>query len=619
MARAHALSSTSWKLLLLLLFVSLAGDFGPTGAQTATQIVRPTAPDTAVSNFLNPGNARDNSTFSAAGTSIGRVCNANCNTPLEGTATWGNFGAPGAAYRPTRLEVQWSAGSLPSIGASATIVHTIEYSLGSGWQVLEQRVWNSERSLGCPTPSDKSITCPDHVAPPLSLSPTQDLSQLQVRATVRVELQCGGQCVPFNFNNASATMSVYDIRVITEVPTLAIVLDADNNFDAGAPFQPQNDQPTYVPGDAFPSKTPRAVPTGTDPIDTVKVIAAFVLSDGRIAPPPSGVGSVIMTVTNPSNYDGISMNYLPGYTGDLAMPQSSVPFGSDNTARADLEVRDYAARGLVSASSGTSSATLSIPLDIDGNGIPDVGWQAADLTNIPDRIATEDSDAEPTGDGTAGDGLSSIEEYRGVVVNGSLRRLNPLRKDLFFYSEHPQFIGDAVNLPVNIHLLQPSEISVGDRIVNRYYANAGHGGDLRSAAGFQRALRIIEAGFNSSGVAGRMVPLSGLPFIPSPPNDVLVLEIYSDVIRAASPPNSSTTQTDPFDEPKMNQTLAHEIGHGIKIPHWQPLPTDLCGAPNFPSRNPTVMITCWLTMPSRWQSIPHNYDGIDLSGLRIKK
>jgi hypothetical protein len=416
-------------------------------------------------------------------------------------------------------------------------------------------------------------------------------------------------------------MSVFDIRIVTETPTLSLFLDADHNFDAVAPAPPQDDLPLYVPGDEHPTRTPKAVPLTGTLIDNVDVVAAYVLSNGAIAPPPPGITSVLMTLDDVSTYDGFAMN-APGGSGDLAMPISVVTFGMDNTARNNLEIHDYAARGTVVASAGIAdSATMSVPMDADNNGIADGGWRAADLTSVADRAADEDADSDPAGDWTDGDGLTAIQEYRGIVVLGVLRRLNPTRKDLFLYSEHPQFIGDAVNLPLNLHLMQAGEMGLSDRVINPYYVNSGHGSDLRDVDEFQRGLHIMEGGTSTIGAMGFADPMPNIqPKVPSPPNDMLLIWIYSSTIRTYTPTNSSPTLVDSIDEPVINQTIAHEVGHGIRIPHWQKS-AGPCAAPVWPNRDLTVMITCLYdpNVSSTWSAIPHTYDGDDLINLRIKK
>ena len=113
------------------------------------------------------------------------------------------------------------------------------------------------------------------------------------------------------------------------------------------------------------------------------------------------------------------------------------------------------------------------------------------------------------------------------------------------------------------------------------------------------------------------------------PNSVQgAIEIYRDVIRLISPPNNNITSVDPFDERKTNQTLAHEIGHGVAIPHWRKDTTDKsaeCSTlPLMRTRALTVMVGCWFQQTkklndSKWNSIPHVYDQADLNRLRIRR
>lgn len=105
------------------------------------------------------------------------------------------------------------------------------------------------------------------------------------------------------------------------------------------------------------------------------------------------------------------------------------------------------------------------------------------------------------------------------------------------------------------------------------------------------------------------------------------IEIYSETIRLISPPRNNAYDVDPFDDEKVAQTLAHEVGHGVAIPHWRKDTknrSESCQSLTLMSARPlTVMVGCWFEQTKKlsdrkWNSIPHSYDDQDLGGLRLK-
>src|SRR4029077_10293544 len=114
-----------------------------------------------------------------------------------------------------------------------------------------------------------------------------------------------------------------------------------------------------------------------------------------------------------------------------------------------LYVYDYAAYGELVATLTTSKKTYTVKLTlpdttVNQNKIADSGWKALQdastgaVITIPnvglDPAADEDDNPAAQGEpalDTVGDGLTNLEEYRGFVVKGTRRRLNPFRKDLF--------------------------------------------------------------------------------------------------------------------------------------------------------------------------------------------
>ncbi|MCX7777551.1 MAG: hypothetical protein N2381_05785 [Armatimonadetes bacterium] len=76
---------------------------------------------------------------------------------------------------------------------------------------------------------------------------------------------------------------------------------------------------------------------------------------------------------------------------------------------------------------------VRIPYDRDLDGIAD-DWQkkhGRQYANAFVEGAPTDRDDTPSGNGTQGDGLSAYEEYRGLLVRGTWRDLDPKVKDMF--------------------------------------------------------------------------------------------------------------------------------------------------------------------------------------------
>ncbi|MGH9408886.1 MAG: hypothetical protein ACRD1V_05475 [Vicinamibacterales bacterium] len=94
---------------------------------------------------------------------------------------------------------------------------------------------------------------------------------------------------------------------------------------------------------------------------------------------------------------------------------------------------------------GQEREAVSIPLDEDHNLMADA---LDDYKGAPDR----DDDALPKGDGTAGDGLTAFEEYRGFMIKGGSCddptsdwhvRTTPRHKDFFVYTDYPDLEQEA--------------------------------------------------------------------------------------------------------------------------------------------------------------------------------
>lgn len=128
--------------------------------------------------------------------------------------------------------------------------------------------------------------------------------------------------------------------------------------------------------------------------------------------------------------------------GDLDLFQVPIPKGgAPKVVKLPLYVYDYAASATIEITmpyrKTTFTASRRIPLDENGNGMPDAGWYLQSGAKVLETTLTAagDVDTDPPGtgepvDSSFGDGLSNFEEYRGFIFGGSYQRLDPNEKDL---------------------------------------------------------------------------------------------------------------------------------------------------------------------------------------------
>jgi hypothetical protein len=304
----------------------------------------------------------------------------------------------------------------------------------------------------------------------------------------------------------------------------------------------------------------------------------------------SGAG-LVYTISTPSRASSATVNVYSRDYGGRCKIRVFATFGETEIA---------------ATFTGNSSTLARIPKDDNDNNLPDAGWTAGTAQINEQSTAPEsDNDNNPAGAGTNGDGFTDFEEYRGVIVRGGHRRLNPFQKDLFILSELTQGIGDANNSPVTKHALSSGELDSG-RVVNFNYINGGFGGNIPSHFN-QHGQRIIDGGYAGFGLLGDA-------FVVGTPNALIrSIEVYTQAIREASPPTASLTTVETFDNDAIRSTIGHESGHGVSIAHYL----------YTPGGRLTVMVTGYLPATTsvtdpRWNSIPHNYDATDNGQIRIR-
>jgi hypothetical protein len=232
-----------------------------------------------------------------------------------------------------------------------------------------------------------------------------------------------------------------------------------------------------------------------------------------------------------------------------------VPIDVDGFTSVELYVGDYAASATLAVTiDGGGTYTVKIPRT-KGSGayaLPEAGWRSG-AKEISTSIlqSSADSDAEPfaTGSPSAGrfgDGLTVFEEYRGFVVQGTHRRLDPSVKDLFLLMDAELLPLSTVlsSLPVVLHYLKQEEVVSYDNgnnspVIKHVFAPGSTG---------QRGLRVrrrVPAPFLKT-VTGDVIPafvrLGGYTFSDGEnvdliqeggtpngtPNATIVVEVYPE-------------------------------------------------------------------------------------------
>ena len=183
-------------------------------------------------------------------------CHLECTTSHAKTATWHHIEA---GYAPTQLTVRWYAFATFTIltsGYTGYVKAQVEYSLdgGSSWTDIETAFEKTETSTGL-----HSYTLSMHDAQ-VSIPRTQDTSEIQVRATLTVQMpSCGSNC-----NNVSGTtgnLQVADIRVDADCQIPTDESSSSQGWNTSSPYRTtHNFQQTLTPaGTSFVNRTVREV------------------------------------------------------------------------------------------------------------------------------------------------------------------------------------------------------------------------------------------------------------------------------------------------------------------------------------------------------------------------
>ncbi|MGJ5820289.1 hypothetical protein [Paludibaculum fermentans] len=186
---------------------------------------------------------------------------------------------------------------------------------------------------------------------------------------------------------------------------------------------------------------------------------------------------------------------------------------------------------------------VRLPKRADGDLIAEIWRAQKGVGGVSD---TSDDEADPVGDGTAGDGLTLYEEYRGFTENGRHIEGNPFRKDYFIHNRAGGVYLAGIRLfrrlsGLEVHFdMTADELSMG-RVVNFNRTMGPHRVDQHGVVIF---LFANNPGYAiASGGPGNPVKITGV-FVP-----------------ALTPPVKPGTAS------YFNSTLAHELFHACNVYH----------------------------------------------------
>lgn len=245
-------------------------------------------------------------------------------------------------------------------------------------------------------------------------------------------------------------------------------------------------------------------------------------------------------------------------------------------ATVNIESRDYGAYGELAAEvkedklkakyTATGEELLRLPLDKNKNHVADAWEQQEGIMgkNLP---ASWDAEDTPALNGTAGDGLTLYEEYRGLMVKGAHATLSAQTKDLLIENLTPM-AGGGIALfaaATNVHavVLAPGELMANpDDPTDTTVVNLRH---KTGYAGLQHGLRITTGQMPGDGVGGVTVPKKKGAKVTHCPGEVE--GIYM------SPTMADDLQQ--YGAAVPNRDVAHELGHALGAQHHGSEPAPL--------------------------------------------
>jgi hypothetical protein len=226
---------------------------------------------------------------------------------------------------------------------------------------------------------------------------------------------------------------------------------------------------------------------------------------------------------------------------------------------------------------------VRIPVDNDWNYIGDA-WEF----NEPNASPQDDTDNYPPSN-FFGDGLSRYDEYRGFIVVGGYKRLNPNKKDVFIFNLSPllqqEDYCDFVTLGLETHFWDFQNADRDEALVTIYDKTA----HISNQYGI--SVQYLLSGLRK--IPDKDAYYLGYCDVKLPGSKGGVVTIYREAIRYYSAPNVGYDPLNPperraymhpenvfmryepnyaqiedsVDKEAIKSILAHELGHAVNLEH----------------------------------------------------
>lgn len=165
-----------------------------------------------------------------------------------------------------------------------------------------------------------------------------------------------------------------------------------------------------------------------------------------------------------------------------------------------------------------------------------------------------------------GDGYTAYEEYRGIIHNGSFKRLNPKKKELGILSNSRNFVllGEGIN-----RFKAASDLEIISFDIDRKEVDSDNrvNTNKKSDHDFDQYALHLRNGSLGGKLLGQVFSRTDVPDIPSQILAVVIdfsclLTTYSYRVTDASPDVLKFSLSE-----YLAQTVAHELGHAVNVWH----------------------------------------------------